>query len=182
AREEARQADERAAAGGPLPPLHGLPVAVKDTHETAGIRTTSGSPLADHVPERDELVVERMRAAGAVVVGKSNVPEFAAGSHTFNPIFGTTLNPYDPSRSAGGSSGGAAAALATGMVALADGSDQGGSCRNPAAYNNVVGLRPSPGLIPVKNKKLLYSSLSVQGPLARNVEDLTLMLSVMAGR
>ena len=115
----------------------------------AGWRTTFGSPLrADYVPRRDDLVVERIRGAGAVTIGKTNVPEWAAGSHTFNPVFGTTRNPYDLTRSAGGSSGGAAAALASGMVPLADGSDMGGSLRNPASFNNVVGLRPSVGRVP----------------------------------
>ena len=129
-------------------PLHGLPMAHKDTHHTAGVRTTSGSPLADHVPVADELLIARLRGAGAITIGKTNVPEFAAGSHTFNPIFGTTRNPYAPDRSAGGSSGGAAAALACGMHPLADGSDMGGSLRNPASFCNVVGLRPSPGRVP----------------------------------
>ena len=129
--------------------LHGLPFAFKDTHEVAGWRTTFGSPLfKDFVPERDELIVERVRGAGVVVIGKTNVPEFAAGSHTFNTIFGTTLNPVDPTRSAGGSSGGAACALASGMVPLADGSDMGGSLRNPASFCGVVGLRPSLGRVP----------------------------------
>ena len=130
-------------------PLHGLPWAFKDTHDVAGWLTTYGSPLlADNVPARDELVVERIRRAGAVPIGKTNVPEFAAGSHTFNPVFGTTVNPVDPTRSAGGSSGGAACALAAGMVPLADGSDMGGSLRNPASFCGVVGLRPSRGRVP----------------------------------
>ena len=149
ARAGAAAADERLARGEPVGPLHGLPHAFKDTHEVAGWRTTFGSPLREqYVPKRDDLVAERVRAAGAVTVGKTNVPEWAAGSHTFNPIFGTTRNPYDLSRSAGGSSGGAAAALASGMVPLADGSDMGGSLRNPASFNNVVGLRPSVGRVP----------------------------------
>ena len=143
ARAGAAAADERLARGEPVGPLHGLPHAFKDTHEVAGWRTTFGSPLrADYVPRRDDLMVERIRGAGAVTIGKTNVPEWAAGSHTFNPVFGTTHNPYDLTRSAGGSSGGAAAALASGMVPLADGSDMGGSLRNPASFNNVVGLRP----------------------------------------
>ncbi|GHF75807.1 amidase [Amycolatopsis bartoniae] len=179
---EAHEADERAASGVELPPLHGLPVAHKDTHDTAGIRTTYGSPLfADHVPERDELVVARMRAAGAITIGKTNVPEWAAGSHTFNPVFGLTRNPYDLSRSAGGSSGGAAVALACGMHPLADGSDMGGSLRNPASFTNVVGFRPSPGRVPTVPAKLAWSTLSVQGPMARSVEDAALLLSVLAG-
>lgn len=179
---EAAQADERLARGEDVGPLHGLPFAFKDTHEVGGWRSTSGSPLrADHVPDRDELVVERVRKAGAITIGKTNVPEFAAGSHTFNPIFGTTVNPYDPSRSAGGSSGGAAAALASGMVPLADGSDMGGSLRNPASFCNVVGLRPSFGRVPQWPNPNTWETTSVQGPMARNVEDLALLLSVQAG-
>ncbi|WP_046472456.1 amidase [Allosalinactinospora lopnorensis] len=180
--DEAEDADQRLAFGAEVGPLHGLPVAHKDTHETAGVRTTFGSVLyADHVPERDELVVERMRAAGAITIGKTNTPEFAAGSHTFNPVFGTTRNPYDTTRSAGGSSGGAAAALACGLHVLADGSDLGGSLRNPASFNNVVGLRPSPGRVPSFPDPMAWSPLSVQGPLARDVRDTALLLSVLAG-
>ena len=182
AREQAAAADETLAGGGPVGPLHGLPFAFKDTHEVAGWRTTHGSPLlADHVSTYDDLVVERVRAAGAVPIGKTNVPEFAAGSHTFNPIFGTTLNPYDLGRSAGGSSGGAAAALAGGMVPLADGSDMGGSLRNPASFCNVVGLRPSVGRVPIWPTWNSWETLSVDGPLARDVADLALLLSVIAG-
>jgi amidase len=180
--DEARRADERLAAGRPVGPLHGLPVAHKDTHDTAGIRTTYGSPLlADNVPERDALVVERMRAAGAITIGKTNVPEFAAGSHTFNPLFGVTRNPYDLSRSAGGSSGGAAAALATGMHPVADGSDMGGSLRNPASFCNVVGLRPTPGRVPNWPQAAAWATMSVPGPMARTVADTALLLSVLAG-
>src|SRR5205085_5043855 len=143
---------------------------------------TFGSPLrADYVPRRDELIVERIRGAGAVAIGKTNVPEWAAGSHTFNPVFGTTLNPYDPSRSAGGSSGGAAAALAAGMVPLADGSDMGGSLRNPASFCNVVGFRPTPGRVPEWPTANAWALLSTGGPLARTVDDLALLLSVIAG-
>ena len=182
AREAAREADDRLARGDDVGPLHGLPFAFKDTHAVAGWRTTYGSPLmADNVPDRDDLVVERVRAAGAITIGKTNTPEWAAGSHTFNPIFGTTLNPYDTSRSAGGSSGGAAAALASGMVPLADGSDMGGSLRNPASFCNVVGLRPSIGRVPNWPAANLWESLSVAGPMARNVADLALLLSAMAG-
>ncbi|XNL82517.1 amidase [Actinomadura madurae] len=182
AAEQARAADERLAAGEEPGPLHGLPVAHKDTHATAGIRTTSGSPIfADHVPAEDELVVERIRAAGAVTLGKTNTPEFAAGSHTFNPVFGLTRNPYDPSRSAGGSSGGAAAALACGMHPLADGGDMGGSLRNPASFCNVAGLRPSPGRVPSWPVAAAWSTLGVQGPMAREVADVALLLSVLAG-
>ena len=163
-------------------PLHGLPWAFKDTHDVAGWLTTYGSPLLrDNVPDRDELVVERIRRAGAVPIGKTNVPEFAAGSHTFNTVFGTTLNPVDPTKSAGGSSGGAACALATGMVPLADGSDMGGSLRNPASFCGVVGLRPSRGRVPAWPIANQWEALGISGPLARNVGDLALALSVMAG-
>jgi amidase len=163
-------------------PLHGLPWAFKDTHEVAGWRTTYGSPLyADHVPQRDELIVERIRRAGAVPIGKTNVPEFAAGSHTFNTVFGTTRNPVDPTRSAGGSSGGAACALAAGMVPLAEGSDMGGSLRNPASFCGVVGLRPSLGRVPEWPKSNQWETTSVGGPMGRTVADVALLLSVIAG-
>jgi amidase len=182
ARAGAAAADEATARGDDLGPLHGLPFAFKDTHDVAGWRTTYGSPLfADHVPEADELVVERIRTGGAVTIGKTNVPEFAAGSHTFNPVFGTTLNPVDPSRSAGGSSGGAACALRAGMVPLADGSDMGGSLRNPASFCGVVGLRPSLGRVPTWPSDNFWETTSTSGPLARNVDDLALLLSVVAG-
>ncbi len=182
ARAGAHEADQRLARGEPVGPLHGLPHAFKDTHEVAGWRTTYGSPLrADHVPRRDELIVERIRAAGVVPIGRTNVPEWAAGSHTFNPVFGTTRNPYDLSRSAGGSSGGAAAALASGMVPLADGSDMGGSLRNPASFCNIVGLRPSLGRVPGWPSTNAFEPTSVGGPMARSTEDLALLLSVIAG-
>ena len=182
AREGAAAADEALARGVEVGPLHGLPHAFKDTHDVAGWRTTYGSPLfADHVPDQDLLVVERLRAAGVVPIGKTNVPEFAAGSHTFNPVFGTTLNPVDPTRSAGGSSGGAACALAAGMVPLADGSDMGGSLRNPASFCGVVGLRPSVGRVPDWPTESYWDTLSTAGPMARDVEDVALLLSVMAG-
>ena len=182
AREAAAAADREHAAGRSMGPLHGLTLAVKDLHATAGIRTTSGSPAyADHIPDADELIVERMRAAGAVIVGKTNVPEFGAGSHTFNPVFGMTRNPYALDRSAGGSSGGAAAALATGMVSLADGSDMGGSLRNPASFCNVVGHRPSPGRVPTVPVGDPWYTLGVQGPMGRTVADAALLLSVQAG-
>ncbi len=182
ARAGAVAADEATARGDALGPLHGLPFAFKDTHDVAGWRTTYGSPLfAEHVPDVDDLVVERIRAAGAVTIGKTNVPEFAAGSHTFNTVFGTTLNPVDPTRSAGGSSGGAASAVRAGMVPLADGSDTGGSLRNPASFCGVVGLRPSLGRVPSWPTDNYWETLSVGGPLARNVEDLALLLSVVAG-
>ena len=182
ARAAAAEADERQAHGEELGPLHGLPWAFKDTHVVGGWRTTYGSPLrADHVPEEDEEVVARIRRAGAVVLGRTNVPEFAAGSHTFNTVFGTTRNPYDLARSAGGSSGGAAAALASGMLPLADGSDMGGSLRNPASFCNVVGLRPSLGRVPQWPRVNAWETTSVSGPLGRCVEDVALLLSVVAG-
>ncbi|MDR7304077.1 amidase [Haloactinomyces albus] len=180
--EEAHAADERLAAGVDVGPLHGLPIAHKDTHATADVRTTFGSPLyADNIADQDELVVERLRTAGAITIGKTNVPEFAAGSHTFNSLFGTTANPYDPSKSAGGSSGGAAAALACGMHPVADGSDMGGSLRNPASFCNVVGFRPSPGRVPSWPTQAAWTTMGVQGPMARTVEDAALTLSVLAG-
>lgn len=182
ARAGAAAADERLASGAEVGPLHGLPFAFKDTHAVGGWRTTYGSTvMADNVPERDELIVERVRAAGAFTIGKTNVPEFAAGSHTFNSVFGTTLNPVDPTRSAGGSSGGAACALAAGMVPLADGSDMGGSLRNPASFCGVVGMRPSLGRVPEWPLYNQWETTSVGGPMARNVGDLALLLSVMAG-
>jgi len=182
ARAAADAADAALAAGDPVGPLHGLPVAHKDTHATGGMRTTWGSPLhADTVPMRDELVVARLAAAGAIRVGKTNVPEFAAGSHTFNPLFGATHNPYRHGLSAGGSSGGAAAALAAGFVPLAEGSDMGGSLRNPAAFCNVVGLRPTPGRVPTWPAPMAWSQLSVQGPMGRTVADVALQLSALAG-
>jgi amidase len=157
-------------------------VAHKDTHATGGMRTTWGSPLhTDTVPLRDELIVARYNAAGAVRVGKTNVPEFAAGSHTFNPVFGATHNPYRHGLSAGGSSGGAAAALAAGFVPLADGSDMGGSLRNPAGFCNVVGLRATPGRVPTWPTSMGWSQLSVQGPMGRTVADVALQMSVVAG-
>jgi amidase len=182
ARAQASRADEELAHGRVLGVLHGLPVAHKDTHATGGMRTTSGSPtLADHVPPKDELVVARMRAGGAVRVGKTNVPEVAAGSHTFNPVFGVTRNPYALDRSAGGSSGGGSAALAAGLVPVADGSDMGGSLRNPASFCNVVGLRPTPGRVPTHPTVNGFSMLSVQGPMGRTVADVALAMSAMAG-
>lgn len=175
-------ADERLVRGAALPPLHGIPIAFKDTHLTRGMRTTHGSPLfADHVPDEDDLLVDRLQRAGAIRLGKTNVPEFAAGSHTFNPVFGTTRNPYDTTRSAGGSSGGAAAALAAGLQPLADGSDMGGSLRNPASFCNVVGLRPTPGRVPRHPGGDLWDTLSVPGPMGRTVADTALLLSAMAG-
>lgn len=178
----AKAADAKQAAGDPLGVLHGLPVAHKDLTETKGIRTTYGSPLfADFVPEQDGLIVERLKQSGAITLGKTNTPEFGAGSQTFNPVFGVTRNPYNTDYTCGGSSGGAAVALACGMVPLADGSDMGGSLRNPANYCNVVGLRPSPGRVPMWPKGMGWSTMGVQGPMARTVEDIALMLQAIAG-
>ena len=180
---EAGAADRRAAHDAEsLGPLHGLPIAIKDLEDTAGIRTTYGSTLfADNVPAIDSLLVQQLRAAGAIVVGKTNTPEFGAGSHTFNDVFGTTRNPWALDRSAGGSSGGAGAALAAGMLPIADGSDHGGSIRNPASFNNVVGLRPTPGLVPAAGDGDVWDVASVHGPMARTVGDLALMLTAMSG-
>ena len=176
---EARAAD----AAGPRGPLHGLPVAVKDLVATKGLRTTYGSPLyADFVPAADDLVAERMRAAGAIFIGKTNTPEWGQGSHSFNPVHGVTRNPYDRTLGAGGSSGGAAAALAARMVPLADGSDMMGSLRNPAAFCNVYGFRPTWGLIPQDAAGDTYlATLATDGPMARTPDDLLLLLRVLAG-
>lgn len=179
---DAKRADERQAHGEQPGPLHGLPVAHKDLIETKGIRTTFGSTLfADYVPAEDAIIVERLRRAGAITVGKTNTPEFGAGSQTFNRLFGATLNPYGTAKTCGGSSGGSAVALACGMVPIATGSDMGGSLRNPAAFCGVVGLRPAPGRVPAKAFGLAWSPLAVEGPMARTVADIALMLSVIAG-
>lgn len=164
-------------------PLHGLPIAVKDLMDVAGIVSSHGSPsLASNVPEQDDLVAARMRAAGAILIGKTNTPEFGLGSHTFNPVYGVTRNPYDVTRSCGGSSGGAAVALAAGMTALADGSDMMGSLRNPAAWNNVYGFRPSWGRIPSEARgDTFLHQLATLGPMARSPEDIALLLDVMSG-
>ena len=178
----ARAADAALARGEPTGPLHGLPIAVKDLTLTRGIRTTFGSPIhRDFVPEEDELYVERLKAAGAIVIGKTNTPEFGAGSQTFNQVFGATRNPYATTRTCGGSSGGAAVSVACGMLPLADGTDMGGSLRNPASWSNVVGFRTSPGRVPVWPRKMLYNPLGVAGPIARHVADAALLLSAMAG-
>jgi amidase len=179
---EAAAADAARGRDDPPGPLHGLPMAVKDLEDTAGMRTTYGSPLhRDHVPTHDTLMVARLRRAGAIVIGKTNTPEFGAGSQTFNTLFGATRNPYDRARTPGGSSGGAAAAVASGMLPLADGSDLGASIRNPASFCNLVGLRPSPGRIPRVPADDAWSPLGVLGPLARSVEDAALLLRAMAG-
>ena len=180
--ELAREADEKQARGEDLGVLHGLPIAHKDAFETKGIRTTRGSPVfSDYVPEADDLIIARLKAAGCVTLGKTNVPEFGAGSHTFNRVFGATRNPYEPSRTCGGSSGGAAVALAAGMIPIADGSDMGGSLRNPASFCNVVGLRPSPGRVPGYPKANAWETLGVAGPMGRTAQDVALMLQAIAG-
>ncbi|MCY3926660.1 MAG: amidase [Acidobacteria bacterium] len=177
--DELRSLDPEAAAA---KPLLGLPTAVKDLVPTTGIRTTFGSPIfADNVPDFDALIVERIREAGAVVIGKTNTPEFGAGSQTFNPVFGKTRNPWDPSRTCGGSSGGAAAALASGMLPIADGSDLGGSLRNPASFCGGVGFRPTPGRVPRVPPEQGWDDLAVLGPMGRNVADAALLFSVIAG-
>lgn len=177
---DAAAADDTLARGPTPGPLHGLPVAHKDLFETAGVRTTYGSPIyRDFVPAVDALPVRRLKAAGAISIGKSNTPEFGLGSQTFNPVFGATRNPWDLAKTCGGSSGGAAVALACGMVPIADGSDMGGSLRNPANFNNVVGLRCSPGRVPGPPGS--WATLSVPGPMARTVGDVALLLSAMAG-
>jgi amidase len=179
---QARRATAALKRGADLPPLFGVPVAIKDVTPTAGIRTTHGSTLfEDHVPTEDALVVQRLRAAGAIVLGKTNTPEFAFGPNTVNAVFGATRNPWDPTKTAGGSSGGSAAALATGMCPLAEGTDLGGSLRGPASFCGVVGFRTTPGLIPRFPSVLAWDSYSVEGPMARSVADAALMLSVMAG-
>jgi amidase len=178
----ARRATAVLKRGAALPPLFGVPVAIKDVTPTAGIRTTHGSKLfEDHVPAEDALVVQRLREAGAIVLGKTNTPEFAFGPNTVNAVFGATRNPWDLTRTAGGSSGGSAAALATGMCPLAEGTDLGGSLRGPASFCGVVGFRTTPGLIPRVPSALAWDSYSVEGPMARTIADTALMLSVMAG-
>ena len=179
---EAAAADAALARDEAPGPLHGLPMAIKDLEDTAGMRTTYGSPIyRDHVPTADTMVVGRLRRAGAIVIGKTNTPEFGAGSQTFNPVFGATRNPYDPGRTPGGSSGGAAAAVASGMVPFADGSDVGASIRNPSCFCNLVGLRTAPGRVPAVPSANVWNPMGVLGPLARSVEDAVLLLRAMAG-
>ncbi len=179
-------AEAKAMDQGPvLGPLHGIPIAVKDLVNVAGMPATMGSPaFANNIPEQDDILATRMRAAGAILIGKTNVPEFGLGSHTFNPVYGATRNPYAQDLTCGGSSGGAAVALATGMLALADGSDMMGSLRNPAAWNNVYGFRPSWGVVPSEpapNGDTFLNQLSTLGPMARNPADIGLFLDVMSG-
>ncbi len=182
ARAGAKAADAAIARGDQLGPLHGLPIAHKDLVETKGIRTTKGSPLfKDFVPDFNALLIDRLQGAGAITIGKTNTPEFGAGSQTFNPVFGATVNPYDTTKTCGGSSGGAAVALACGMLPIADGSDTGGSLRNPANFCNIVGFRPSPGRVPVWPNAMGWFPISVKGPMARTVQDVALMLQAIAG-
>jgi amidase len=182
AMEQASIADETLMHSKQVGPLHGLPVAHKDLVPTRGIRTTFGSlAFKDFVPEEDGLIVERLKKAGAITIGKTNTPEFGAGSQTYNEVFGETLNPYDTSKTCGGSSGGAAVALACGMLPIADGSDMGGSLRNPANFCNVVGFRPSPGRVPTWPGLVGWFPFTVEGPMARTVQDTALMLSAVAG-
>lgn len=180
ARKAAGAADEATARGDKLGALHGLPVGIKDLENVAGLRTTYGSALyRDFVPKEDQLIVASMRKAGAIITGKTNTPEWGAGANTRNAVYGATGNPFDTSKSAAGSSGGSGVALATGMVPIATGSDTGGSLRNPAAFNGIVGFRPTPGLVPSEKRSLGWYPLPVLGPMARNVPDLCLLLSAM---
>src|SRR6185436_10995010 len=182
ARAEATTAEKAALRGEPLGLLHGLPTGVKDLDDTGGLLTTYGSPLyRDFVPQRDGAMVARVRAAGAIVVGKTNVPEFGAGANSRNVVWGATGNPFDPTLNAGGSSGGSAAALATDMLPLCTGSDTGGSLRIPAALCGVVGLRPSPGLVPMNGRPLGWTPISVLGPMGRNVADVRMLFAAQLG-
>ena len=179
---QARERDAQLPRGTPMGPLHGLPIAVKDLAPVKGMPMTMGSPiLKDFMPPADSIMVERLRQAGAIIIGKTNTPEFGLGSHTYNPVYGATRNAYDQTRSAGGSSGGAAVALALRMLPVADGSDYGGSLRNPAGWNNVFGFRTSYGLVPPDARDAFLPSMSVIGPMARNVADLAMLLAVQAG-
>src|SRR4026209_2022386 len=180
--DDAHALERRLAAGDRAGALAGVPVGIKDVTEVAGLRTTFGSPLyRDHVPAEDAVVVQRLRAADAIILGKTNTPEFAAGGNTWNDVFGRTRNPWNPSRSAGGSTGGGAVGLATGMIALGEGTELGGSLRVPASFCGVVGLRPSPGLVPTHPSDLVWDTLQVSGPMARSAEDVALMLQAIAG-
>src|SRR5947199_4171283 len=179
---EAKEKDAALAPGDATGPLHGIPFAVKDLFPVKGMRTTSGSLiLKDFVPAADSVMVERQRKAGAIIIGKTNTPEFGLGSHTYNEVYGATRNAYDQSRSAGGSSGGAAVALALRMLPLADGTDYGGSLRNPAGWNNVFGFRNSMGVVPTAGEDVWMPSMSVAGAMGRSVADLALLLSTQAG-
>lgn len=178
----AESADRKLASGEQVGPLHGLPTAFKDLESAAGFPWTKGSPIfADVMASEDSAIVARIRRAGAIPIGKTNVPEFGMGSHTYNSVYGTTLNPYNTSKSAGGSSGGAGAALASGMLPIADGGDLGGSLRNPANFNNIVALRPSVGLVSAAPVQIPFVGVSVKGPMGRTVSDVAFLLSVIAG-
>src|SRR4249920_3992099 len=178
----ADEADRAIARGDEVGPLHGLPWAFKDLEDAVGFPSTSGSPIfTDRMPAGDSPLVALLRRAGVVPIGKTNVPEFGMGSHTYNNVYGTTVNPYDVTRTAGGSSGGAGAALAAGLLPLADGSDLGGSLRNPANFNNIVALRPTSGIVPVAPTLLPFVGFVVKGPMARSVADTAFLLSVIAG-
>ncbi len=181
--EEASRYDLMLARGQSMGWMHGIPQAIKDLALTKNLRTTLGSPLmADFMPKEDGLMVQRMKAAGAIVIGKTNVPEFGLGSHSFNPVFGATRNAYDQNMSAGGSSGGAAVALATHMLSVADGSDFMGSLRNPAAWNNVFGMRPSQGRVPMwPSNDVWMAQLGTEGPMARDVKSLAMLLHTQSG-
>ncbi len=181
ARRTAKQADDAVMRGAELPALHGLPIGIKDLEDTGGLVTTHGSLIfKDNIPANDERIVAAARAAGAIVVGKTNTPEFGAGANTRNAVYGVTANPFDVTKSCAGSSGGSAVALATGMVPICTGSDTGGSLRNPASFNGIVGFRPSPGLVPYGKRPLGWSNLPVQGPMARTVADTCLLLGAIA--
>jgi len=180
--DEARRLEQKFTKNKKMGLLYGLPVGIKDVTPVAGIRTTFGSTLyRDYVPEEDALIVHRLKEAGAIILGKTNTPEFATGGNTFNEVFGRTRNPWNPELSAGGSTGGGAAALASGMIALAEGTDLGGSLRMPASFCGVVGLRPSPGLVPTYPSEFPWDTLSVTGPMARTAEDAALMLQAVSG-
>ena len=182
ARASARTADDAVARGDTLGPLHGLPIGIKDLQETEGLVTSHGSPIfRDFIPTADEGIVARAKQAGAIVIGKTNTPEFGAGANTRNAVYGATGNPFDPAKSCAGSSGGSAVALATGMVPICTGSDTGGSLRNPASFCGIVGFRPSPGLVPSDKRGIGWTPLPVLGPMARNVADTTLLLGSIAG-
>jgi amidase len=180
--DDARDLEWRIAKGDEVGPLAGVPVGIKDVTAVAGLRTTYGSPIyRDNVPTEDALVVERFRQAGAIIIGKTNTPEFAAGGNTWNDVFGRTRNPWNPEKSAGGSTGGGAVGLATGMIAIAEGTDLGGSLRIPASFCGIVGLRPSPGLVPTDPGDWVWDTLQVSGPMARTAEDVALALQAIAG-
>src|SRR5215469_10896056 len=179
--QQAKERDAQLARGEILGWMHGFPHAVKDLAATKGIRTSNGSPLFDSIPDHDDLIVERLRRAGVILIGKTNVPELGFGSQSYNPVFGTTLNAYDQTKCAGGSSGGAAVSLALRMLPVADGSDMMGSLRNPAAFNNVLGFRTSYGRVPAADAEMFLHTLSVNGPMGRSASDVAMLLSVMAG-